>query len=370
MIDTDQSRCSARCWRRSSTRRSTTRGSSTNRSTTASARSSKCPHGQPVRLWSRLGNEKTGSFRRLPALERWASRRKLTAPVVLDGEIVALDARRPPRRLPAVAGTDPHRRLDTAPARGKHASRGQRPRPRLWRSRLHRLRSAARRRDRPARSSAHRATRGARAAVPPHGIAAPAPERAGSRRRPCPVRAGAARAAGKASSPSAATRATSRASARPTGASSRSSTSRSSSSAAGPNRGRRAPTSARCCSASTAGRVDARRPAHRLTYVGHVGTGFDERELARVMALLKPLETRRRRPFASRRPDATSAPHWVEPDARRAGEVHRVDGDGMLRHPVYLGLRDDKKADDVVREKTTRHASPASGSGRRRRRLQ
>ena len=44
----------------------------------------------PVRLWSRLGNEKTAQFPDLvAALARFT--KKLTGPVVLDGEIVALD---------------------------------------------------------------------------------------------------------------------------------------------------------------------------------------------------------------------------------------------------------------------------------------
>ena len=48
-----------------------------------------------VRLWSRLGNEKTGQFPEIvEALGEWA--RTLRAPVVLDGEIVALDAKGEP----------------------------------------------------------------------------------------------------------------------------------------------------------------------------------------------------------------------------------------------------------------------------------
>src|ERR1700724_2776531 len=43
-----------------------------------------------VRLWSRLGNDKTGQFPEIvEALQQWAQR--LDAPVVLDGEIAALD---------------------------------------------------------------------------------------------------------------------------------------------------------------------------------------------------------------------------------------------------------------------------------------
>src|SRR5919106_2482402 len=49
------------------------------------------PVGGRVRLWSRLGNEKTSQFPEISAaLGRWA--KKLKVPVVLDGEIVALDA--------------------------------------------------------------------------------------------------------------------------------------------------------------------------------------------------------------------------------------------------------------------------------------
>src|SRR5688572_14499851 len=49
-------------------------------------------HGQPsVRFWSRLGNEKTAQFPEIrDALADWA--RHLEHPVVVDGELVALDA--------------------------------------------------------------------------------------------------------------------------------------------------------------------------------------------------------------------------------------------------------------------------------------
>src|ERR1700731_2824121 len=46
--------------------------------------------GKQVHLWSRLGNEKTHQFPAIVgALEKWA--RRLKQPIVLDGEIVALD---------------------------------------------------------------------------------------------------------------------------------------------------------------------------------------------------------------------------------------------------------------------------------------
>src|SRR5947209_1719820 len=58
---------------------------------------------KPARLWSRLGNEKTGQFPEIArALEKWA--RRLNRPVVLDGEIVALDAKGDPTGFQQLQG--------------------------------------------------------------------------------------------------------------------------------------------------------------------------------------------------------------------------------------------------------------------------
>src|SRR5204863_2456676 len=56
-----------------------------------------------VRLWSRLGNEKTSQFPEIAAaLRKWAKR--LKEPVVLDGEIVALDAKGEPTGFQKLQG--------------------------------------------------------------------------------------------------------------------------------------------------------------------------------------------------------------------------------------------------------------------------
>src|SRR5207248_9396280 len=56
-----------------------------------------------VRLWSRLGNEKTNQFPEIvAALGKWA--RPLKEPVVLDGEIVALDAKGEPTGFQQLQG--------------------------------------------------------------------------------------------------------------------------------------------------------------------------------------------------------------------------------------------------------------------------
>jgi bifunctional non-homologous end joining protein LigD len=85
-----------------------------------------------------------------------------------------------------------------------------------------------------------------------------------------------------------------------------------------------------------------------LLYAGHTGTGFNERELERLMKLLKPLETGDC-PFTPR-PKTNEKPHWVRPELVAEIKFTEWTADAKLRHPVYLGLRDDKKAEDVTRE--------------------
>ncbi|HEY2908158.1 MAG TPA: DNA ligase D [Vicinamibacterales bacterium] len=89
-----------------------------------------------------------------------------------------------------------------------------------------------------------------------------------------------------------------------------------------------------------------------LVYTGHTGTGFNERELARVMKLLKPLETKEC-PFDPR-PKTNERAHWVKPELVAQIKFTEWTADAKLRHPVYLGLRDDKKPGDVRRETKVR----------------
>jgi bifunctional non-homologous end joining protein LigD len=103
-----------------------------------------------------------------------------------------------------------------------------------------------------------------------------------------------------------------------------------------------------------------------LRYAGHVGTGFDQRELERVMRLLTPLETKTS-PFRAL-PPKNETPHWVKPALVAQVRFTEWTSDGVLRHPVYLGLRDDKKAAEVTREtKVQGSGFRVQGSGTRTR---
>jgi bifunctional non-homologous end joining protein LigD len=85
-----------------------------------------------------------------------------------------------------------------------------------------------------------------------------------------------------------------------------------------------------------------------LKYAGKVGTGLDEAELDRLGELLKPL-ARRSSPFAGRQP--ARGAHFVEPRLVCEVEFGEWTRDGRLRHPRYEGLREDKPAAEVVRER-------------------
>ncbi|MFT2016374.1 non-homologous end-joining DNA ligase [Streptomyces sp. 796.1] len=85
----------------------------------------------------------------------------------------------------------------------------------------------------------------------------------------------------------------------------------------------------------------------RLRYAGKVGTGYTEAVLRRLRAQLDAL-TSERSPFAD--PVRERGAHWVRPELVAQVAFTEWTRDGMLRHPRFLGLREDKAAREVVRE--------------------
>jgi bifunctional non-homologous end joining protein LigD len=85
-----------------------------------------------------------------------------------------------------------------------------------------------------------------------------------------------------------------------------------------------------------------------LRYAGKVGTGFDHATLETLGRRLRELE-RDDPPFADVHPIPRGT-HWVEPELVAQIGFAEWTRDGRLRHPRYLGLRDDKPAREVVRE--------------------
>jgi bifunctional non-homologous end joining protein LigD len=98
-----------------------------------------------------------------------------------------------------------------------------------------------------------------------------------------------------------------------------------------------------------------------LRYVGNVGTGFDDAEIRKLLALMKPLH-RDVPPFAEvpkmpriRKGDV----QWVEPRLVAQVRYGEWTHDGRLRHPAYLGLRDDKDAAEVTAPATAEAPLPS-----------
>jgi len=88
----------------------------------------------------------------------------------------------------------------------------------------------------------------------------------------------------------------------------------------------------------------------QLVYAGKVGSGFSERLLA---DLLHRLQARERDgcPFASVPAEMQKGTRWVEPDLVAQVEFTQWTDEGRMRQPVFLGLRDDRDARHVVRER-------------------
>ncbi len=93
-----------------------------------------------------------------------------------------------------------------------------------------------------------------------------------------------------------------------------------------------------------------------LVYAGKVGTGFSQATLRELRQRLDALETPDP-PFhdgdevrrAARGPGG-AAVHWVRPELVAEVAFSEWTTDGRLRHPRFVGLRDDKPAREVVRE--------------------
>ena len=98
-------------------------------------------------------------------------------------------------------------------------------------------------------------------------------------------------------------------------------------------------------------------PDGRLVYAGRVGTGMSQKTLATLHKRLRPLAIRKM-PLAAPpprdnrfgRPLELAKVHWVRPELVAEITYLSWPDDGLLRHTVFVGLRDDKPAREVRRE--------------------
>ncbi|MCW2397937.1 DNA ligase D [Sphingobium sp. B2D3C] len=85
-----------------------------------------------------------------------------------------------------------------------------------------------------------------------------------------------------------------------------------------------------------------------LRYAGKVGTGFTMDEILSLMERMKPLE--RKEPTVKAPRAEVRGAHWLKPALVAEIAYTEMTNEGTLRHPSYLGLREDKKPEAVVLE--------------------
>lgn len=98
-----------------------------------------------------------------------------------------------------------------------------------------------------------------------------------------------------------------------------------------------------------------------LRYAGKVGTGFGTAEILRLMETMAPLE--QAAPTVKAPRAEVRGAHWLKPRLVAEIAYAEMTNEGTLRHPSYLGLRADKKAEAVVLEveqTVAQAASPAA----------
>src|SRR5205085_2590035 len=88
----------------------------------------------------------------------------------------------------------------------------------------------------------------------------------------------------------------------------------------------------------------------KFKYAGKVGTGFNDALLRDLHGQLKKIETPKSPFAATENLRGYRKVHWVKPKLVAEIGFSEWTRDGLLRHPRFEGLRDDKKATTVVRE--------------------
>ncbi|MCE3229066.1 MAG: ATP-dependent ligase LigD phosphoesterase module / ATP-dependent ligase LigD polymerase [Bacteroidetes bacterium] len=101
----------------------------------------------------------------------------------------------------------------------------------------------------------------------------------------------------------------------------------------------------------------------KLKYIGHTGSGFNIKGLNEMSRLLKPL-IRKNSPFQES--VKTNMPAtWVKPELVCEIKFTEWTRDGSLRHPIFLRLRDDKKASEVTMNATKPVKAPKKSAAKK-----
>jgi len=105
------------------------------------------------------------------------------------------------------------------------------------------------------------------------------------------------------------------------------------------------------------------KEGRKLTYVGKVGTGFSGELIRELMERMRPLAVDKA-PVEVPRADRKGA-HYLTPELVAEIAYTEFTDDGILRHPSFLGLREDKPAKDVVLEEPQKLKATEKKSNRK-----
>ncbi len=108
--------------------------------------------------------------------------------------------------------------------------------------------------------------------------------------------------------------------------------------------------------------IVATRNGAGLTYAGKVGTGFTMDMIDDILAKLEKIETSKATVEVPR--GDTKGAHWVKPTLVAEIAFTEFTSNGTLRHPSFLGLREDKPAKSVKRETAKAMAAKADAPAR------
>lgn len=101
----------------------------------------------------------------------------------------------------------------------------------------------------------------------------------------------------------------------------------------------------------------------KLHYVAHIGGGFNQTTLEKIYKLMQPLKVKKS-VFVD--PPKTNEPvQWLKPKLVAEVKFSEWTADGHLRHPVFIGLREDKRPEQCRFEQQQRTAKTvAKGRGK------
>ncbi len=100
----------------------------------------------------------------------------------------------------------------------------------------------------------------------------------------------------------------------------------------------------------------------RLVYIGNCGSGFSDETQKDLLAQMKEIETDEN-PFKVKIPTKGRKIQWIEPLLICEVKFSEWTNEGIMRHPVFKGLRSDKTVPEITPEEKTPEPASAGESG-------